>query len=145
MNPSLTAFLVYLFGMVVAGAVAAKFTRTLEDFGLGGRKLGTWVIALSEKSTDMSTWLLVGLPGQAFKIGLGTIWALIGVFCGSLANWVVIAERLRRFSLRFSAITLPDYFESRFNDSTHSLRIVAMILIVLFFTLYVSAQCVGVG
>ena len=145
MNPALIGFMVYLFGMVVAGTVAAKFTKTLEDFGLGGRKLGSWVIALSEKSTDMSTWLLVGLPGQAFKIGLGTIWALIGVFFGSLANWVVIAERLRKFSLRFSAITLPDYFESRFNDRSHTLRIVGMVLIVFFFTLYVSAQCVGAG
>ncbi len=145
MGHSLVAFLVYLFAMVVAGLVAAKFTKTIEDFGLGGRKLGAWVIALSEKSTDMSTWLLVGLPGQAFKIGLGTIWALIGVFFGSLANWVVIAERLRKFSLKFSAITLPDYFESRFKDKTHTLRVVGMALIVFFFTLYVSAQCVGAG
>ncbi|TET44595.1 hypothetical protein E3J62_09780 [candidate division TA06 bacterium] len=130
MNPSLVAFLVYLVGMVVAGVVAARFTKTLEDFGLGGRKLGSWVIALSEKSTDMSTWLLVGLPGLAFKIGLGAVWVFIGCFLGSLANWVVIAERLRKFSIRFSAITLPDYFESRFNDSTHLLRVVGMILIV---------------
>jgi sodium/proline symporter len=145
MNHALIAFLVYLFGMVLAGTIAARFTRTLEDFGLGGRKLGSWVIALSEKSTDMSTWLLVGLPGQAFRIGFGTIWALIGVFFGSLANWVVIAERLRKFSLRFSAITLPDYFESRFKDRSHTLRVVGMVLIVFFFTLYVSAQCVGAG
>jgi sodium/proline symporter len=145
MKHSLVAFVVYLFAMVVAGLIAAKFTKTIEDFGLGGRKLGAWVIALSEKSTDMSTWLLVGLPGQAFKIGLGTIWALIGVFFGSLANWVVIAERLRKFSLKFSAITLPDYFESRFKDETHTLRLTGMALIVFFFTLYVSAQCVGAG
>lgn len=145
MNPSLVAFLVYLVGMVVAGVIASRFTKTLEDFGLGGRKLGSWVIALSEKSTDMSTWLLVGLPGLAFKIGLGAVWVFIGCFLGSLANWVVIAERLRKFSIRFSAITLPDYFESRFNDSTHLLRVVGMILIVFFFTLYVSAQCVGAG
>ena len=145
MNPSLVAFLVYLVGMVVAGIVASRFTRTIEDFGLGGRKLGSWVIALSEKSTDMSTWLLVGLPGLAFKIGLGAIWVFIGCFFGSLANWVVIAERLRKFSMRFSAITLPDYFESRFEDSSHTLRVVGMVLIVFFFTLYVSAQCVGAG
>ena len=145
MNPSLVAFLVYLVGMVVAGVVASRFTKTIEDFGLGGRKLGSWVIALSEKSTDMSTWLLVGLPGLAFKIGLGAIWVFIGCFLGSLANWVVIAERLRKFSIRFSAITLPEYFESRFEDSSHMLRIVGMILIVFFFTLYVSAQCVGAG
>ncbi len=145
MNPSLIAFSIYLLGMVAAGLIAARFTRTLEDFGLGGRKLGPWVIALSEKSTDFSAWLLVGLPGQAFKAGIGAIWAVIGCFFGSLANWVVIAERLRRLSVRFSAITLPDFFESRFHDETHVLRITAMILIVFFFTLYVSAQCVGAG
>ena len=145
MNPALIAFLVYLAGMVVAGTIAAKFTKTLEDFGLGGRKLGPWVIALSEKSTDFSAWLLIGLPGQAVKLGIGAIWAVIGCFGGSLANWLVIAERLRRFSLRFRAITLPDFFEGRFHDSTHLLRITAMVLIVFFFTLYVSAQCVGAG
>lgn len=105
----------------------------------------TPVIALSEKGTDFSAWLLIGLPGQAFKLGIGAIWAGIGVWLGSLFNWVVIATPLRKLTGKFNALTLPDYFESHFEDNSHLLRITASILIVFFFTLYVSAQVVGAG
>lgn len=105
----------------------------------------TPVIALSEKGTDMSAWLLIGLPGQAFKMGIGALWAGIGVWLGSLFNWLVIATPLRRLTGKFNALTLPDYFESRFEDNSHILRITSSILIVFFFTLYVSAQVVGAG
>ena len=93
----------------------------------------------------MSAWLLIGLPGQAFKMGIGAIWAGIGVWVGSLFNWLVIATPLRKLTGKYNALTLPDYFESRFNDTTHLLRITSSILIVFFFTLYVSAQVVGAG
>ena len=146
MSPVLLVFLLYLVGMVIVGIITAKLaSKSLDDFILGGRKMWTPVIALSEKGTDMSAWLLIGLPGQAFKIGIGALWAGIGVWLGSLFNWLVIATPLRKLSGKYNALTLPDYFESRFEDKTHILRIVASILIVFFFTLYVSAQIVGAG
>ncbi len=136
-------FFLYLFGMLIVGIITAKYTKNLSDFALGGRRIKSFVIALSEKASDFSAWLLIGLPGQAFKIGLGALWAAIGCFGGSLFNWTVIAERLRRFSKNFNLLTLPDYFEKRFEDNTHILRITSMVLIVFFFTFYVSAQVVG--
>jgi sodium/proline symporter len=146
MSTVLIVFLVYLVGMVIAGIVTARLaSKSLDDFILGGKKMLTPVIALSEKGTDMSAWLLIGLPGQAFKMGLGAIWAGIGVWVGSLFNWLVIATPLRRLTGKYNALTIPDYFESRFEDSSHLLRITASILIVFFFTLYVSAQVVGAG
>ena len=146
MSTLLLVFLIYLVGMVIAGIVTARLaSKSLDDFILGGKKMLTPVIALSEKGTDMSAWLLIGLPGQAFKMGLGAIWAGIGVWVGSLFNWLVIATPLRRLTGKYNALTIPDYFESRFDDNTHVLRITASLLIVFFFTLYVSAQVVGAG
>jgi sodium/proline symporter len=146
MSALLLVFLIYLVGMVIAGIVTARLaSKSLDDFILGGKKMLTPVIALSEKGTDMSAWLLIGLPGQAFKMGLGAIWAGIGVWVGSLFNWLVIATPLRRLTGKYNALTIPDYFESRFEDNTHVLRITASLLIVFFFTLYVSAQVVGAG
>ena len=146
MSTVLLVFLLYLAGMVVAGIVTARLaSKSLDDFILGGKKMLTPVIALSEKGTDMSAWLLIGLPGQAFKMGIGAIWAGIGVWLGSLFNWLVIATPLRRLTGKYNALTIPDYFESRFEDSSHLLRITSSVLIVFFFTLYVSAQVVGAG
>jgi sodium/proline symporter len=146
MSMVLLVFLLYLAGMVIAGIVTARLaSKSLDDFILGGKKMLTPVIALSEKGTDMSAWLLIGLPGQAFKMGLGAIWAGIGVWLGSLFNWLVIATPLRKLTGKYNALTIPDYFESRFEDKSHLLRITASILIVFFFTLYVSAQVVGAG
>jgi sodium/proline symporter len=146
MSAVLLVFLIYLVGMVVVGIITARLaSKSLDDFILGGRKMWTPVIALSEKGTDMSAWLLIGLPGQAFKMGIGAIWAGIGVWLGSLFNWVVIATPLRKLSGKYNALTVPDYFESRFDDQSHVLRITSSILIVFFFTLYVSAQVVGAG
>ncbi|MBN2621134.1 sodium/proline symporter [candidate division WOR-3 bacterium] len=146
MSIVLLVFLIYLVGMVIVGIVTARLaSKSIDDFILGGRKMWTPVIALSEKGTDMSAWLLIGLPGQAFKMGLGAIWAGIGVWVGSLFNWLVIATPLRKLAGKYNALTLPDYFESRFNDTSHLLRITASFLIVFFFTLYVSAQVVGAG
>jgi sodium/proline symporter len=146
MSAVLLVFLIYLVGMVIAGIVTARLaSKSLDDFILGGKRMLTPVIALSEKGTDMSAWLLIGLPGQAFQMGLGAIWAGIGVWMGSLFNWLVIATPLRRLTGKYNALTIPDYFESRFQDNSHLLRITASVLIVFFFTLYVSAQVVGAG
>ncbi|HID32422.1 MAG TPA: sodium/proline symporter [bacterium (Candidatus Stahlbacteria)] len=145
MSVVLVVFLGYLVVMILVGIVTSRLTKSLDDFVLGGRKMKTYVLALSEKGTDFSAWLLIGLPGQAFKLGIGAIWAAIGCWIGSIFNWLVIATPLRRLTGRFNALTVPDYFESRFEDRSHLLRITATSAIVLFFTLYVSAQVVGAG
>jgi len=146
MSSVLLVFLIYLVGMVLVGIITSRLaSKSLDNFILGGRKMWTPVIALSEKGTDMSAWLLIGLPGQAFKMGIGAVWAGIGVWLGSLFNWLIIATPLRKLTGKFNALTLPDYFEARFKDNSHLLRITSSILIVFFFTLYVSAQVVGAG
>ncbi|RKX70926.1 sodium:proline symporter [candidate division WOR-3 bacterium] len=145
MTVVLAVFIGYLTVMILVGIITAKLTKSLDDFILGGRRMKTCVLALSEKGTDFSAWLLIGLPGQAFKMGIGAIWAAIGCWIGSLFNWLVIATPLRKLTGKFSALTVPDYFESRFDDRSHLLRITATLAIVLFFTLYVSAQVVGAG
>jgi sodium/proline symporter len=141
----LPSFIGYLIFVLVIGFVTMRLTKTHEDFTLGGRKLGPWVVALSAKASDFSAWLLIGLPGQAFKLGLAAVFAAVGCLGGTIFNWTVLSQRLRRATENLSATTLPDFFEAKYADRTHLLRMTSIVLIVVFFTLYVSAQCVGAG
>jgi len=146
MDTILVAFLCYLAVLIVIGLVSSRLTRTLADFVLAGRRLGAWVTAISAKASDMSGWLLIGLPSESYQNGFSVVWASIGCIAGTFFNWTALAKRLRRYSELLNALTLPDYFESRFHDERgHHLRLVSMIIIVVFFTAYVSAQFVAAG
>lgn len=145
MDPTLLGFVIYLIIILTVGFVTVRLTKTLADFILAGRKLGPWVVSFSERASGESAWLLIGLPGLALATGFEAIWAAIGCCAGILFSWVFISGRLRTESEKFGALTLPDFFEARYNDRCHTIRIVSTIIIVFFFTLYVSAQFLAAG
>ncbi|WP_018872258.1 sodium/proline symporter PutP [Thioalkalivibrio sp. ALJ16] len=144
--PTLVTFAAYLAAMLVLGIAAYRTTTTLSDYVLGGRRLGPGVAALSAGASDMSGWLLLGLPGAIYVSGLSELWIGVGLVVGALLNWLFVAGRLRRFTaLAKDSLTIPDFLENRFEDRTRILRVVSAIVILVFFTLYISAGLVGGG
>lgn len=142
-------FVVYLGVMVGIGIKHYSKTDSLSEYILGGRKLNSWVTAMSAQASDMSGWLLIGLPGTAYVVYTGTseaIWTAIGLFIGTYLNWLFVAKRLRRYTqVAGNAITIPDFFENRFQDKKHILRIVSGVFIVIFFLIYTSSQFAAGG
>ena len=136
----LAAFAAYLILMVVVGAVYMKRTKNSEDYFLGGRGLSGWVAALSAQASDMSGWLLMGLPGTVYAFGTGQAWIAVGLFLGTVFNWVCISSRLRRYTIvANNSLTLPAYFENRFRDKKRVLLLVSSIVIVVFFLVYTAS------
>lgn len=142
-------FALYLGLMVWIGAKYYNKTDSLSEYFLGGRKLGSWVTAMSAQASDMSGWLLIGLPGTAYLIYQGTseaIWTAIGLWLGTYLNWLFVAKRLRQYTQASSnSITLPDFFENRFRDTKHILRLLSGVFIVIFFVVYTSSQFAAGG
>lgn len=139
-------FVVYLVMIFVIGLVAWRNTHNLSDFILGGRRLGSWTTAISAGASDMSGWLLLGLPGYAYLAGFEAIWIAIGLFIGTCLNWYLVAPRLRvNTELLNNALTLPEYLENRFNDNSHLLRIISALFILLFYMFYTSSGLVAGG
>lgn len=145
----MTFFLVlglYLALVFWIGVYYTRSNRNLETFILGGRRLGPWVAAFSAEASDMSAWLVIGLPAAAYAGGFSILWAVIGCAAGTLFNWLVIAPRLYRSSVRTGALTLPDLLEARFGGrGGRGLRLVAVAVILTFFSTYISAQFIAVG
>jgi sodium/proline symporter len=130
----LVTFLVYIFGMVLIGLLAYRATNNFDDYILGGRSLGSVVTALSAGASDMSGWLLMGLPGAIFLSGISESWIAIGLTIGAYLNWKLVAGRLRvHTEANNNALTLPDYFTSRFEDNSKLLRVISAIVILVFF------------
>lgn len=138
-----SGFIVYLALMLFVGALAYRRTRDHADYLLGGRRLGSVVTALSAGASDMSGWLLLGLPGYAYLAGLEASWIVLGLLFGTYLNWRFVAAPLRRAT--GEALTLPAYLEQRFADSRRRLRSIAAFFILLFFTFYTSAGLVAGG
>lgn len=142
--PTLIAIIVYLVGMLIIGIIASRMTSNLTDYVLGGRRLGAGVAALSAGSSDMSGWLLLGLPGAMYVGGMSEIWLPIGLAIGAYLNWQFVAKPLRVYTeVANDSVTIPDYFENRFRDNSKILRVISAIVILLFFTFYTSASLVG--
>ena len=142
--PELITFVIYLLGMLAIGIIFYRLTGDLSDYILGGRRLGSAVAALSVGASDMSGWLLLGLPGAIYLSGLNQIWIAIGLTIGAYLNWQFVAKRLRRFTEEANdSITIPDYLENRFNDRTRLLRLLSALVILVFFTIYTSSGLVG--
>ena len=137
----------YFIAMLGIGLWAwRKSTDDIDGYLLGGRQLSPAVAALSAGASDMSGWLLLGLPGAAFVAGLSASWIAIGLFAGALLNYIIVAPRLRVHTERTGdSITIPEFFEKRFDDRSHALRVIASIVIIVFFTLYTSAGVVAGG
>lgn len=140
------AFVIYVIIMIAIGFTQYKKSQNLSDYFLGGRGLGAWVAALSAQASDMSGWLLMGLPGAVYAMGTGQIWIAVGLFIGTVLNWVFVATRLRRYTIAAGdAITIPQFFENRFRDKSGILKIVSAVFIVIFFTVYTASGFVAGG
>lgn len=140
------AFALYLLMMVIVGAIYAKKNSSSEDYFLGGRQLNGFVAALSAQASDMSGWLLMGLPGSVYALGTGQAWIAIGLFIGTVCNWLFISGRLRRYTIRANnALTLPAYFENRFHDKKRRLLLISSITIVIFFLVYTASALAAGG
>ena len=139
-------FLIYLALMLAIGVVAYRRTQDLSDYVLGGRNLGPLPSALSAGASDMSGWLLLGLPGYAMSAGYGSFWLAGGLLVGTWLNWLLVAQRLRVYSQHADdALTLPAFFEKRFEDHGHSLRVISAIFVLVFFLFYTSSGLVAGG
>jgi sodium/proline symporter len=137
---------VYFAGMLLIGYLAYRRTSGHEGYMLAGRNLPPWVAALSAGASDMSGWLIMGLPGAIYLTGLIEAWIAVGLTIGAYLNWLAVAPRLRAYTqVSNNSITLPSFFENRTRDKTRSLRIVSSIIILVFFTLYISSGMVAGG
>lgn len=139
------AFALYLGLMIYVGLRSAKGNNTASDFFLGGRKVGPWVTALSAEASDSSAWLLMGLPGLCYLGGFKeTIWTSLGLIVGTYLAWLIIAKPLRKCTVAFGdSITIPEFFTNRLKDKSHILSVVAVVFIVVFFTIYTASGFVA--
>ena len=134
------SIVVYLVGMLVIGWMCAKKNSSVDDFYLGGRKLGPLVTAMSAEASDMSSWLLMGLPGLAYVFGLAEAsWTAIGLAIGTYLNWLIVARRLRRYSHQLDAITVPQFFSKRWGDERSILAAISAVVIIVFFIPYLAS------
>ncbi len=137
---------VYLLGMIAIGFIFSSKNKNSSDFYLGGRKLGPYVTAMSAEASDMSGWLLMGLPGLALMTGLAeAAWTAIGLAIGTYINWLIVAKRIRVYSEEINAITLPEFFAKRFGDKANIITLIAAIFIVIFFIPYTASGFAACG
>ncbi len=144
----LIAMIIYMAIVVVIGIVfAKKANKSSENYFLGGRSLGPWVTAMSAEASDMSGWLLMGLPGVAYWCGLAdAAWTAIGLAIGTYLNWLIVSKRLRRYSIRANnSITLPEFFSNRFRESKKVIMTLSAVFILVFFTVYAASCFVTCG
>lgn len=136
----------YMGFMVFVGISFTKKNKSTDDFYLGGRKLGPFVTAMSAEASDMSSWLLMGLPGVALATGIAeAFWTALGLAVGTYLNWLIVAKRIRTYSEKVNANTLPDYFSNRFHDKSGMLILAAAIIIIVFFVPYTASGFASVG
>jgi sodium/proline symporter len=143
-TPVLISFIAYIVVMVAIGLYFYFKTNDLSDYVLGGRGLGPAVTALSAGASDMSGWLLLGLPGMMYTSGLSGAWIVLGLYLGAYLNWYYVAKPIRVYTEKLDdAITIPNYLSKRFEDNKHILQVLTAIVILLFYTLYASSGLVG--
>ena len=134
------AIVLYLALMVGIGAWYSKKNKNTDDFYLGGRKLGPLVTAMSAEASDMSSYLLMGLPGLAVVYGIAEAsWTAIGLAVGTYVNWLLVAKRIRLYSHKINAVTIPEFFAKRFHDNAKVLSLIAALIIIIFFVPYTAS------
>lgn len=144
--PVLIAFILYLCIMLGIGFYFSNKSKKLSDYFLAGRGLGSWVTAMSAQASDMSGWLLMGLPGAAYATGMGNYWIAIGLAIGTILNWAFVAKPLRRFTeVCGDSITIPQYFQNRFKSDSPVVRMVCAVVIFIFFLVYTTSAFVSGG
>lgn len=136
----LCAFAAYMIMMIIIGVIYSKSTKNNEDYFLGGRNLGGWTAALSAQASDMSGWLLMGLPGSVYLAGTGEVWIAIGLLVGTILNWYIVSARLRKYTIvAGNSLTIPSFFQNRYRDTKGVIKIVSAIIIAVFFTVYTAS------
>lgn len=144
--PVLIAFLIYLAVMLGIGFYFTNKSKKMSDYFLADRSLGSWVTAMSAQASDMSGWLLMGLPGAAYATGMGNYWIAIGLAVGTILNWALVAKPLRRFTeVCGDSITIPEYLQKRFKTSSPVVRMVCAAVIFIFFLVYTTSAFVSGG
>ncbi|MBP3218158.1 MAG: sodium:proline symporter, partial [Lachnospiraceae bacterium] len=142
----LIAMAAYLVGMMFVGLRMSEKNETVGDFYLGGRKLGPLITAMSAEASDMSSWLLMGLPGVAYLSGCADAgWTAIGLAVGTYFNWLIVAKKLRRYTERTGSITLPEFFSDRYQDKKRILTLISAIWIIVFFVPYTASGFAACG
>lgn len=143
----LAVMVIYLAFMIAIGIIYSKKNTSVNDFYLGGRKLGPIVTAMSAEASDMSSWLLMGLPGVAYLSGTADAgWTAIGLAVGTYLNWLIVAKRLRRYTVKANnSITLPEFFSNRYHDKSKSILAISAIIIVIFFVPYTASGFAACG
>ena len=142
----LIAIIIYLAGMIAIGWIYSKRTSNVGDFYLGGRKLGPLTTAMSAEASDMSSWLLLGLPGVAYISGIAdAAWTAIGLAVGTYLNWLIVAKRIRAYTAHVNAITVPDFFSKRYHDRRNLLSCIAALVIIIFFVPYTASGFAACG
>ncbi len=142
----LLAFIVYFAIVLTIGFLFYKRSHSMEEYILGGRQMNPYVTALSAQASDMSSWLLMGLPGAVMLMGLGEAWIGIGLAAGSYISWLIVAKKLRKHSVvSGNALTMPEFFSNRFRDEKGYLRLIASVVILFFFVIYVASGFKGCG
>ena len=137
---TIIAIVLYLLAMLGVGAYFSKRNKNSTDFYLGGRKLGPLVTAMSAEASDMSAYLLMGIPGLTLMCGLAeATWTAIGLAIGTYLNWLFVAKRLRKYSEKIDAVTIPEYFSKRFGDNKYILSVIAALVIIVFFVPYTAS------
>ncbi len=137
---TVVAFGAYLLMMILIGLYYFRKTKSSEDYILGGRSLNGWTAALSAQASDMSGWLLMGLPGAIYVAGTGEIWIAVGLLIGTILNWFLVASRLRKYTIKAgNSLTLPSFLGNRFRDKTNILKIVSSLFIAVFFLVYTAS------
>jgi sodium/proline symporter len=131
---------VYVGILFLIGIFASKRIKSMSDYYVGGKKMGFWAVAFSARATGESGWLLIGLTGMGAMAGYSAYWVVVGELLGVFISWQFMAKRFKKRSDAYGAITIPDYLQSHFKTTTHTLRIVAASILVVFIVIYVASQ-----
>ena len=142
----IATIIIYLVAMLLVGFAYSKSNNDSTDFYLGGRKMGPLVTAMSAEASDMSSWLLMGMPGLAYLTGIASPgWTAIGLALGTWLNWLIVARRLRRYSANLEAITVPQFLSLRFHDQRNLLNALGAVIIIVFFVPYTASGFAACG
>ncbi|WP_458190626.1 sodium/proline symporter [Haladaptatus sp. NG-WS-4] len=138
-------FILYLLVVLGIGVVGYLSTKTFSDFAIGGKGMKDWVVGISAQASDMSIWLLVGLPATSYAMGLSAIWIGVGVIAGTAFNWFFLSKRIRRYSELLGSMTVLDFFEQRVRDDYGMIKFIGSISLVIFYTIATSGEFIGAG
>ena len=142
---SALTFVLYIVILIAIGVITYLRAKSYSDYNLAGRSNNKWVAAISAESSDMSGWLLMGLPGAAYAAGFSSIWIMIGLIFGTMFNWIFVANRLRVATEVYNVFSITEFFEKRVNDKSGVVALVSGIAVIVFMIINASAEIIGSG